>query len=170
MADVALVIVAVDGLWRRLDRVPPDDRNAALRAACAGVHVAVQTNSDEDALAHMADMLRFAPIPIWGPGYRCHLKGRMVAHRLRRPEVLLARLVANLAREPDRFDRRHVLVIGAEPADVPLLQAAGTAAWVPELGEPPCVVSYVSEPSDGFAPGVAEVLERLVLRNNRFKL
>ncbi len=168
MADVGLVIIAVDGLWSRFDRVAPADRNTVLRVATAGVPVATWTRDGEDSLAVIGDMLRFQPIRIWGPGYSCHVKGRTIADGLAQADALLDRLVDHLARDPLPFGRSDVLLIGSHVDDAPLLASAGVTAWVPVDAEPPRPVDFVSHGATDACPGVAWALETLVLHNNRF--
>lgn len=173
MADLGLIIIAVDGLWLKLGRVPDADRVTLLDAAGRGVPVVIVSERPEDELWELRLMLRYDPITVAGPTQRVELKGRLVLDSPAGPDELLDTLTAELGRSPQPFGREHILVIGSRPDDLPLLLAAGTAALVPSGDDDAplrAVADYLAPAVDAAMPGVARTLLDLVLRNNRFLL
>ncbi len=167
MAHIALIVIAVDGLWRRIDLVPDQDRVQVHRAALAGLQLALLTHHDEDALREVRWMLRLDPVLVFGAGHRAERKGRVVVESASAADLLDA-LSDDLSRWPYLFCRGEVLVIGGDQADRPLLAAAGVGVWVPSDGAPPPEADLVSAPLQAGCPGVAQAIESVALRNNRF--
>ncbi len=164
MADVALVVIAVDGLWGRLGLVPENDRTQVLRAATAGIHFALQTRGDGASLRPICRMLRLDPIPICGRGLHTERNGRIVCDAATGPEPVFDALVDELAAGHDPFGRANILAIGSLADEAPLLRAAGIGAAVgSELS-----ADHVAQPLGTADSGVGRIVGELVLRNNRF--
>ncbi|NUQ01978.1 MAG: hypothetical protein HUU35_19195 [Armatimonadetes bacterium] len=160
MADVALIVVAVDSLWRRQGHIPPADRTALQLAALDGLPLVLVTSADEAALREVAWMLRMDPIGVVGPTRRTELRGRLLSES-QTAESVLDRLAEELSRAPLPFSRRDILAIGGDESAAEWLAAAGLSAWVASTpGETPC--DYLTP--DGLAQAVGE----LAMRNNRF--
>ena len=168
MADIALVVIAVDGLWRRVGHIPAADRLEIRLAAEEGILFALQTAGEEPPLQELRLMLRLDPVLIYGPGHRTEHNGRVLLTAASDCDQVLACLAAEFSRDPLPFAPQHILAIGGAAADLPLLRAAGVTAWVAGEEPAPLAVDLVPGPVDLGVPGTAQAVTELVRRNNRY--